>query len=93
MQTYIAQNSTYERVKEISLFKTENFSVFSLNEEGLARGLQLADKQPPIRQPKLNAKQKAQAARAEKKAAAKAKAAKAKPDKNSKAGNDNSLGK
>ena len=88
MQTYIAQNSTYERVKEISLFKTENFSVFSLNEEGLARGLKLADKQPPIRQPKLNAKQKAQAARAEKKA--KAKAAKAKQDKNPKAGNENS---
>ena len=90
MQTYIEQNSTYERAKEISLFKTENFSVFSLNEEGLARGLKLADKQPPIRQPKLNAKQKAQAARAEKKAAAKAKAAKAKQDNNPKAGNGNS---
>ena len=86
MNTYLAQNAKFQRAKEVTLFKTENFSVFSFTEEGLARGLKMADKQPPIRQPTLTAKQKAQAARAEKKAAAKARANKAEQEKKSQSG-------
>lgn len=80
MNSYLIQNTTFQRVKDISLFETENFSVFSFTEDGVAAGLKKADRQPPVRQPKVNAKQKAQAARAEKKAAAKAKVAKDKKE-------------
>ena len=74
MNTYFSQNVTFQRAKEFSVFKTETFSVFSLNEEGIARGLTKAADQPPIRQPTLTSKQKAQAARAKKKEDAKKKA-------------------
>ena len=80
MNTYLSQNTTFQRVKEISVFETESFSVFSFTKDGVAAGLKKADSQPPIRQPQVNAKKKGQTARAEKKAAAKAKAAKNKKE-------------
>ena len=74
MNTYFSQNVNGQRTKEVSVFKTDFFSVFSLNEEGIARGLNIAGDQPPIRQPTLTSKQKAQKARAKKKEDAKKKA-------------------